>query len=81
MFEGALLDMWRVFQNVWHEDIIFNLKQNDVSGMFLNLLSNFLRNKQQRLVLNVPVWTWTNVNAGVPWGSSYEFYHIALKTM
>ena len=32
--------------------IIFKLKQNSISGNLLNLLSNFLRNRKQKVVLN-----------------------------
>ena len=28
----------KAFDKVWHEDIIFKLKQNDISGELLNLL-------------------------------------------
>ena len=59
----------KAFDKVWHEDIIFKLKQNDISGELLNLLWDFLRNKKQRVVVNGQVSTWTNVNAGVPQGS------------
>ena len=51
MFEGAFLDILKVFDKVWHERIIFSLKQNAISGKLLNLLSDFLRNRQQRVVL------------------------------
>ena len=53
---------------IWHEGNIFKLKQNSISGEFLNLLCDFLRNRKQTVVLNEQVSTWTNVNAGVPQG-------------
>ena len=34
------------------DGIIFKLKQNDISGNLLNLFSNFVRNRKQRVVLN-----------------------------
>ena len=30
--------MWKVIDKVWHEGIIFKLKQNGISGSLLNLL-------------------------------------------
>ena len=35
----------------------------------LNILSNFLRNRKQRVTLNDQSSSWTNVNAGVSQGS------------
>ena len=63
------LKISKAFNKVWHEGIIFKLKQNGVSGELLNLLCDFLRNRKQREVLNGQVSTWTNVSAGVPQGS------------
>ena len=53
---------------VWHEGIIFKLRQNGKSGELLNLLCDFLKNRQQTVVLKEQVSTWTNVNARVPQG-------------
>ena len=46
--------------------LFFKLKQNGTSSGLLNLLSDFLRNRKKRVVLNKPVSTWTNVNARFP---------------
>ena len=46
------LDISKAFDKVWHDCIIFKMKQNGISGNLLNLLSNFLRNRTQRVVLN-----------------------------
>ena len=54
---------------MWHDDLIFKLKQNDISGNLLNLLSNFLRNRKQRVVLNGQTSSWGDVSAGAPQGS------------
>ena len=35
----------------------------------LNILSDFVRNRKQRVTLNGQSSSWTNVNAGVPQGS------------
>ena len=45
------------------------MKQNDISGELLHILSDFLSNRKQRVVLNGKNWSWTNVHAGVPQGS------------
>ena len=49
---SVFLDISKAFDEVWHECIIFKLKQNGTSGGILNLLWNFLRSREQRRVLN-----------------------------
>ena len=66
---SVFLDISKAFDKVWHDGIIFKLKQNGISGNLLNLLSNFLRNRKQRVVLNGQTSSWADVNAGVPQGS------------
>ena len=43
---GVFLDISKVFDKVWHEGIIFTLKQNGISDDLLNILSDFLRNRK-----------------------------------
>ena len=64
-----MLDTSKAFDEVWHNGLIFKLKKNGISGNLLNLLSNFLRNKKQRVVLTGETFSWADVNAGVPQGS------------
>ena len=59
----------KAFDKVWRDGIIFKLKENDMSDNLLSLLSNFLRNRKQRVVLNGQTSSWADVNAGVPQGS------------
>ena len=70
-FEGRtiFLDISKDFDKVRHEGIIFKLKQNSISDDLLNILSDFLRNRKQRVALNGQSSSWTNVNPGVPQGS------------
>ena len=42
------------------------MKQNGISGDLLRILSDFLSNRKQRLVLNGQNSSWTNVHMGVP---------------
>ena len=46
------------------------LSQSGISGNLLDLLSDFLSNRKQRVVVNDQKSEWENVNAGVPQGSS-----------
>ena len=49
--------------------MICKLKQNDISGKLLSVLSDFLKDRKQRITLNGQVSLWTGVNAEVPRGS------------
>ena len=66
---SVFLDISKAFDKIWHHGIIFKLKQNDISANHLNLLSNFLGNRKQRVVLNGQTSSWADVNAGLPQGS------------
>ena len=65
---GVLLDIWKVFDKVWHKGIIFKLKQNGISSKLLCVLSEFSKDRKQRVTLNGQVSSWTGVNAGISQG-------------
>ena len=54
---------------MWHKGIIHKLKCNEISGNSLSLLTNLLRKRKQRVILNGQRSSWANINAGVPQGS------------
>ena len=66
---GVFLDISKAFDKVWHEGLIFKLKQNGISGKLLNLIKDFLKKRKQRVVLNGQFSSWADVDAGVPRGS------------
>ena len=66
---GVFLDISKAFDKVWHEGLVFKLKQNGISGNLLNIFEDFLRNRKQRVVLNGQTFNWENIHAGVPQGS------------
>ena len=66
---GVFLDISKTFDKVWHNGLIYKLKQNGVAGDLLDTLTNFLKERKQRVVLNGQYSMWTNVEAGVPQGS------------
>ena len=49
---GVFLDISKAFDKVWHEGIIHKLKRNGISGNLLSLLTDFLRNRKQRVIRN-----------------------------
>ena len=50
---GVFLDISKAFDKIWHEGLIFKLKQNSISGKLLNLLCDFLRNYKNNRILTV----------------------------
>ena len=49
---GVFLDISKAFDKVWHDGLIYKLKQNGIKDKLLCLLIDFLKNRQQRVVLN-----------------------------
>ena len=62
---GVFLDISKAFDKVWHEDLLSKLKQNGTSGNLLNVVTNFLYQKKQRVVLNREHSSLTNIEVGV----------------
>ena len=65
---SILLDISKAFHKVWHEGIMFKVEQNGITDDLLNILSDFVRNRKQRVALNGQSSSWTIVNARVPQG-------------
>ena len=51
---------------VWHEGLIFKLKQNGVSGKLIFLIESYLKERKQRVVLNGIESEWEFIYSGVP---------------
>ena len=66
---GVFLDISKAFDKVWHNGLIYKLKQKGVSCNLLNSLINFLDTRKQRAVLNGQYSSWVSFKAGVPQGS------------
>ena len=66
---AAFLDISKAFDKVWHKGLIFKLKQNDISDKLLNIITDFLSFRKQRVVLNGQASPWVSIEAGVPQGS------------
>ena len=66
---GVFLDLSKAFDRVWHEGLLYKLKNNGIDGNLFKLIKSFLNNRYQRVVLNGQSSVWKLVTAGVPQGS------------
>ena len=63
---GVFLEISKAFDKVWQEGIGFKLKQNGISRNLLKFLSDFFKDKKQRVVLYGQVSNWADVTAEFP---------------
>ena len=54
---------------VWHDGLIFKMRQNGISGKLLKLFQNYLSNRKQRVILNGFSSDYSDIECGVPQGS------------
>ena len=63
-------DFAKAFDSVSHDVILYKLKHNfGVNGRLLNFILNYLRDRQQRVVIDSEFSSWESVRSGVPQGS------------
>ena len=48
---AVFLDISEAYDKVWHDGLIFKLKQNGISGYLLKLFESYLHNRKQRVIL------------------------------
>ena len=66
---AVFLDISKAFDKVWHDGLIFKLRQNGISGSLLQLFENYLLNRNQPVVLNGSLSNYSVIESGVPQGS------------
>ena len=54
---------------MWHDGLIFKLRQNGVNGSLLKLFESYLRDRKQRVVINSSYSEYLPIESGVPQGS------------
>ena len=59
------LDISKVFGKVWHKGLIHKLEHDEIGGPLFKILTNFLKSRKQRVVLNGQHSYWSDVLAGV----------------
>ena len=60
---SVFLDMSKTFDKVWHEGLLFKLKQNGITGKLLTLLKNYLSNRRQRVLVNGSSSQWGDIES------------------
>ena len=63
------LDISKAFDKVWHDGLLFKLKNYGISGFLFTIIEDFLANRQQRVVLNGKSSSWSSITTGVLQGS------------
>ncbi len=63
------LDISKAFDRVWHKGLLHKLKKCGIGGQLLAWFSSYLRDRQQRVVINGNESTWGHIQSGVPQGS------------
>ena len=66
---AVFLDISKAFDKVWHDGLIFKMRQNGISGNLLKLFQNYLSNRKQHVVLNGFSSDYCSIDSGVPQGS------------
>ena len=78
----VFLDMFKAFDKVWHQGLIFKLKSVEVSDSLLHLIESFLSNRFQIVLLNGQTSDWLPVKAGVqkaPLHSWNTFFSLSIS--
>jgi len=65
----VFFDISKAFDKVWHKGVLFKLQQAGIRGNLLSFLSNYLSDRQQKVILPGAHSTPIEILAGVPQGS------------
>ena len=66
---AILLDISKAIYEAWHKGLIYKLCQYDLTWNLFTLLTDFLSNTKQRVVLNGQHSSWADIKPGVPQSS------------
>ena len=61
---GVILYISKAFDNVRHQRLHYEIRQNGISDKLLNTLTDFLDNRTQRVILNGQYSSWARVPQG-----------------
>ena len=63
---GIFLDISKAFDKVWHDGLIFKLRENGIYGEMINILEDFLSERKQRVVSNGQCSSCADIHACAP---------------
>ena len=66
---AVALDISKAFDKVWHEGLIFKLRNLGISGILLSWFKCYLSGRSQRVCINNSYSSFLPIKAGVPQGS------------
>ena len=58
---GLFLDISKAFDKIWHAGLNYELSQNGISGVSINIQNDFLANGKQRVILSGQCSSWVNI--------------------
>ena len=73
---GIFHGITKAFDSVWHDRLIFKLRQNSICSEMINILENLLSNRKQRVVLNGLSLSRVDICAGVPKDDDTPFFSV-----
>ena len=62
-------DISKAFDKVWHDGLLFKLKEYGITNNLLSWFKSYLSNRKQRVITEGFISNWENTLAGVPQGS------------
>ena len=65
----VFLDATNGFNRVWHDGLLFKLKEKGIGGTLLVWLKSYLTNRKQRVTIKGQCSEWVDITSGVPQGS------------
>src|SRR6185312_2624268 len=65
----TFIDFSSAFDTVWHDGLLHKLHSNGITGRAWHWISDFLHNRQLRVVNNGHTSEWQPIAAGVPQGA------------
>ena len=78
---AVFLYISKAFDKVWHKGLIFKLNENGISDKILNIITDFLSFRKQRVVLNGQASPWVSIEEDVPQDSILGHYYFWFTLM